>query len=598
MLLFKAGIDYSSGAGKPREDSGDKCLFNRNGCQVTVMKSGIYDFCFEQDDKILAGESIIPVNPESLSELAKNPDNIENTGNPLGNDIFGLCIIDTVGKRATFINSISSCRPYYYTFHNKEFICSTSLKKMRELGVPIALDEAILPEYFAYRVVAPPRTFCRNVSKVVGGELLKVDFSGCRVIGRKYWHGEAGSKAGSSKSGNPEKVDSIILSHMGKCFKIYDNRPILLSGGNDSSLLAAMAKSLNGNVNSASTGFSFINKDDMEEEYATSAANQIGTRHELYRPDVEKYLAGVVDSIYSAEEPIDHLQSVLLHLLFTNQPFGDNPMLICGIGADGLVGNDHHIFYYNNRKIINLLRMTGMHTVYRLFYSFLNVDHYRLRNLAYRFDDDTSLNEHFIWNVGQFTDFSLVDEAFGYQADNILGARKELMSNYHQEPLMDKITIMNIIVRSSLAMAIWMKLAENAGSRMYYPFVIPELINFVEYVPWEEKLRENKYLIRSLLRKYGIPEDLITRSKKSFGFPVEYWAPPGTLFQPICDMAAEMYDPKTLKSLQSTERGRAMLYWNILNIYIWQKLFVQGIEPDDLAGEIIDRHRKYRKSGD
>ena len=118
------------------------------------------------------------------------------------------------------------------------------------------------------------------------------------------------------------------------------------------------------------------------------------------------------------------------------------------------------------------------------------------------------------------------------------------------------------------------------------------VIDQVTSIGWPQKLKEPKYLIREILRDAGLPENIISRPKLSFEFPYKYWALRNSLFQPIVDMAGEMYDPNMLRALQSARPGTAMLLWNLINLYIWNKLHIDGADASDFSRELIDRHRQ------
>jgi hypothetical protein len=46
-----------------------------------------------------------------------------------------------------------------------------------------------------------------------------------------------------------------------------------------------------------------------------------------------------------------------------------------------------------------------------------------------------------------------------------------------------------------------------------------------------------------------------------------------------------------LESLQTEEGGASMVLWCILNQFLWTQLFEARRSVEDLAGEILDRHR-------
>jgi len=170
------------------------------------------------------------------------------------------------------------------------------------------------------------------------------------------------------------------------------------------------------------------------------------------------------------------------------------------------------------------------------------------------------------------------------------------MLNYQQESLLKQVSIQSLLCEGFVTMCIWGKLAESQKMALHYPFTAMDLIDYIVAVPWEMKLREPKYFIRSLLRGQEIPESFITRPKMSFGFPYRYWALPQTLFQPVVDMAAASWDRNWLRSLQTTEPGHAMVLWNILSLFLWRQMFIEGNSPESLVGEILERYERQEKN--
>jgi hypothetical protein len=111
-------------------------------------------------------------------------------------------------------------------------------------------------------------------------------------------------------------------------------------------------------------------------------------------------------------------------------------------------------------------------------------------------------------------------------------------------------------------------------------------------VPWEKKLQQPKYFIRRLLRDQKVPTEFIDRPKLSFGFPYEYWAPKGRLFQPLVEMAGDMFDRRMLESLQSVDPDKAMMLWGLINIYLWKQVVIDDVDPESVTQEVFGRARK------
>jgi len=161
-------------------------------------------------------------------------------------------------------------------------------------------------------------------------------------------------------------------------------------------------------------------------------------------------------------------------------------------------------------------------------------------------------------------------------------------------PLLEQVTMAGILGGGHTTNTVWNKLAEAFGIRLAFPYSTPSVLDASLRTPWELKLREPKHLARAALRRLGVPEPLVTRPKLSFGLPIRLWALPGTLFQPVVDMAKGAYQRGLLESLQTEETGPAMTLWALLNQFLWTEIFQNGRSVDDIAGEILDRRRARR----
>ena len=340
-----------------------------------------------------------------------------------------------------------------------------------------------------------------------------------------------------------------------------------------------------------SSSFGFVNRDDGETDYALSFARSLSISHHVYAGSQIEYLAGLVDSVYFAEEPVRHLQSVMFYLLFKNYASGRHAILISGEGADGLFGNSLHRRIHRRRHVLAVAKALGGQTLVRRLARTFDLTRSRWRLFALDYGVDVESDQHVLWTLGLHGDPEFVRARFGYDAKAILGSPKELMRKYNDRRLLDKVTILSLVAQMSHSMQIWSKLAESQGIAMHYPYTATAVVDYVTSLPWEEKLREAKYCIRSLLRHNNVPENLITRPKLSFAFPYRYWALPGGLLQPIVDMATEMFEPALLRSLQTEEPERAMLLWNLINLYLWRSLLIQNVSPAELSAEIVSRHR-------
>jgi len=88
-----------------------------------------------------------------------------------------------------------------------------------------------------------------------------------------------------------------------------------------------------------SAGYPFEDpRNNVEKEYALSAAEAFQVKHEYYEPTNSEYLRGFVEAVSAAEEPIHHLSSVMLYMLFKKRLPQSKNVVVSGFGADGCWG--------------------------------------------------------------------------------------------------------------------------------------------------------------------------------------------------------------------------------------------------------------------
>ena len=527
---------------------------------------------------------------EKFSKLVSDSRIMRMTSNDLDNNILSLIIIDSNNRAVKVINSISSSRAYFFHFQNNSLRLSTSIKEIKASGIKLELNETSLPEFYLYRYVTPPKTLYSDICKLIGGESILFELKE-GVSKKRNFFDFSTSETDKNESDYEIATNcfNILKNNIHQSSHLTDAPSLLLSGGLDSSLLG-MIPSMNGKpVKSFSSSFSFINDTDIEDEYAQTAAKHLKLNHEVISGTKEEYLCSLVDAIYATEEPLHHLQSVMLYILFKKRE--ESSFLLCGEGADRLFGNNAHVTYNKNKSLISFLQHSGMRHLVKMANVFTGKRNYRLSYFSKYFGSSFISNDNFLWTMGQFTDLKDVKEITGCSASDIFESYRNLLQPYANESFLNKVSILSLLSEGSITITLWSKLAEANKIVLHYPFASKDLILYVYSISWQRKLKEQKFIIREMLRNGGFPEQFINRSKKSFGFPAKFWALPGGLFQSIIDMAQEMYDKTVLESFQSVEPGKPMMLWNMISLYLWKKLMIDGTAPDVLKNEILNRHK-------
>lgn len=596
--MFFLEVTYSDKkARRDRDDFDGKLkILEQDDVVISFLKGPLYAFQFSDHGRFLIGESSSGAHERLLQKHKGKMDDSQDLLTLLGGELYNLVIVDTANKNINLTQPISCGRPLYYLTLKNRFICSSHVGALKAAGLNLNPVHESYPEVCTYRYTLPPRSMYKGVCKLRKGQILDIDLKSGNIKTVYQWNTKMDKCINSSELPlHIKMIENVISSCIQNAHIPAKKMGILLSGGIDSALLAAICRKRDLEFDSFSSSFAFINKDDREDEYALSVAKHLGLDHTIVSSTPEQYLTDLVWAIHAAEEPVHHLQTVMLYRLFKEAARSNYDLFLCGEGADGLFGNDAHMKYYKHRERIKLGRITGLHWLFKTIYHASGLKNERLGYFVHDFGERFNSENHILWTLGRYGDPEIVRQYFKSSLKDIYESRMLFMSNSPDFGLMDRITALSLIGEGYKTMTIWSKLAEGNQIEIVYPYDHVKLIGHALEIPWSIKMQEEKYIIRSLLRKQEIPEEFITRPKLSFGFPVRFWAPRGALFQPLVDMAAEMFGPDFMRSLQSEEIPKAMILWSLINLYLWHKMLIEDARPENLCEEILDRRRSYQK---
>lgn len=244
------------------------------------------------------------------------------------------------------IKSSVSGRPVYYSVNSRnEFFLSTHIALLRQAGVPIEDDPEALPELLVYRTMAPPRTLYRGIRQMgmAGSMVVQLKAGNLQVSDvSDGYHPSESTYMGSEGEAVDRVVDTLTRA-VDKLAAVAPRVATLLSGGVDSSILSVIARDRLSTSDTSSTSYPHDDfETNFEQTYALSAAQALGTRHTLFAPAATDFLTGFIEALAAAEAPLNHLQSILLYLLFKHASPDGSDRIICGEGADSVFGLETH----------------------------------------------------------------------------------------------------------------------------------------------------------------------------------------------------------------------------------------------------------------
>lgn len=195
--------------------------------------------------------------------------------------MYAAVIFDSGTGRVTAFRDRVGIKPLIYAFDGKSLVWGSELKAVRAfLGVGnLEEDPEAIIDFLAYRYIPAPKTFYRNIFKLQAASILEFDTASSRLKVRRYWE----LNTSSSDVGPDTAADRLLeLIDSSVSEQLVSDVPLglLLSGGIDSSVIAAFASRHKPDMQSFSIGFRQEERD--ETPYALAMAAKVGLNHQVH----------------------------------------------------------------------------------------------------------------------------------------------------------------------------------------------------------------------------------------------------------------------------------------------------------------------------
>jgi asparagine synthase (glutamine-hydrolysing) len=386
-----------------------------------------------------------------------------------------------------------------------------------------------------------------------------------------------------------------------------------LSGGTDSStVVALMARASSGPVKTFSIGFK---KDDFNEaEHARLVARKFGTDHHemILEPDVV--------------QTVEHLTSSL------EEPFGDSSMLptyyvsqmarrhvtvaLSGDGGDEMFGGYERYAIHANRRIFETVPEWA-----RRFYRervFPRLPQ-TMRGRKFSYNVSLPSRERYVDGLSFIPaferDFPLLSDDFREILRRSEDPGNALRREFARAPAHDVMSeILYVDTKTYLVGDILTKVDRMSmlnSLEVRVPLLDQELVEWAAGLPVEWKLRgkHQKYILRRLAERVGVPREVLYRKKQGFSLPLVHW-----MRNELREMLMILVDSRTLQRGYFDPSGirRLMndhLYggrefsarlWRLLMFELWHRNFLEKfIKPAGLFSlpVVADSRRKAQNVG-
>ena len=197
------------------------------------------------------------------------------------NGMFALAVWDTEARALFLLRDRLGIKPLYVYRHGGDFAFTSELKSLKKLPVDLATDDAAIAAYLRLGYVPGHTTVYKNIVPFPAGHYGIFKDGTLRT--EPFW--EASEKIHAQPLTDAEEAKARLkeLLQSSVKYRLIADVPVgcFLSGGTDSSLVAALAQEAGGKpVHTFSIGFEEAKFN--ESEHARRVARAIGARHTEY----------------------------------------------------------------------------------------------------------------------------------------------------------------------------------------------------------------------------------------------------------------------------------------------------------------------------
>jgi asparagine synthase (glutamine-hydrolysing) len=511
--------------------------------------------------------------------------------------MFAFALYDERQRKLLIARDRLGKKPLHYALVGERLFFGSEIKAILAVAPELAtVNNEALAQYMHFGYVPDPLTAFLPIQKLPPGHLLEFEAGQIRV--RRYWDlPEYGTHPPVSEQQCLEELEWRLAEAVR--IRLISDVPLgaLLSGGIDSStVVALMARASSKPVKTFSIGFT--HNDFDEAHYARIVAKHFGTdHHELV---LEPNVLETVETLTSSLE----------------EPFGDSSMLptyyvscmarkhvtvaLSGDGGDEIFAGYDRYAIHLRRKIFERIPPWAWRLYREQVYPRLPND---MRGKKFSYNVSLPWRERYVDGISFVPSFERDTPLWSNEfREGLIGKPEDVMYRYfEQAPAKDQVSQMlyvdtkTYMVGDILTKVDRMSMATSLEVRV--PILDHLFVEWATRLPVDWKLRGGvqKYILRKLAKRVGVPPEAIDRPKQGFALPLVHWMR-NELKDLILTILLEpkttqrgYFDPAGVSHLLDEHfRGRrdhSGRIWRLLMFELWHRNYLERIgKPDEGAG--------------
>jgi asparagine synthase (glutamine-hydrolysing) len=439
------------------------------------------------------------------------------------NGIFAFAYLDIISHKLFLVRDPFGVKPlYYYESDNDDLVFSSEMHPLKAIHMNFGVNKDALASLLRLRFNPAPDTLFLKIRKIRPGHFYEIDLNNDQLIKQHHSYISENSKTCHALSSDlvsqyGQKLEEAVKRQLISDVEIG----ILLSGGIDSALIAALAqRNYRGRLKAFTIGF---DGDYSEDEIAEAAetADILGLDHKFMKITFSDFIDILKKCTQIVEEPLATSSIIPMYFL-SELAAKEVKVVLTGQGADEPLGGYHR---YKSELMRNLIPglLRNMLLPIMLFVKVRNENILRGVN-AIRFgnDIDRFMASYEIFNNEEIRGMISLTDRSSYQKIeyfyNLLDCRNK---RHPVERMMALDTRLNL---ADDLLNYTDKITMHFSMECRVPMLDLELVKFIESLPVHLRvnLRGGKIVHKDFARSI-LPEKIINRKKKGFLSPTNKW---------------------------------------------------------------------------
>lgn len=263
--------------------------------------------------------------------------------------MFAFAVWDEIEQQLFAARDRFGEKPFYYFENDSYFLFASEMKALWAAGVEKEADEKMLLNYLALGHVQNAAdkeyTFYKNIWALPPAHYLKYTPALKKISIKKYWHLNKEKQIDITADEAMEEFSALLQHSINNRLRSDVAVGTSLSGGLDSSSIAAIVNENAGGQKTFSAVFPGFNKD--ESPYIILLSQQLAIENYTVAPDAVSLLKTFTELCYYQEEPFTSSSIFAQYKVFELAKQHNVTVLLDGQGADEvLAGYNRYIRWY------------------------------------------------------------------------------------------------------------------------------------------------------------------------------------------------------------------------------------------------------------